>query len=149
MKYKIFSDGGCRGNKRGTENIGAWAYAIFDDSGSQFYHQTGVAYNTTNNQMELMGAIRALESLEAHSKVQMNVDSMYVINGITSWLRGWKRNGWKTANKKPVANQDLWQKLDDLNKKHEVQWVWVKGHSNSDGNNLVDRLLNEAIDAVT
>lgn len=149
MKYQIFSDGGCRGNKRGTENIGAWAYAVFDNSGSQLSHQTGIAYNTTNSQMELMAAIRALESLEAPSKVQMNVDSQYVLKGITAWLRGWKRNGWKTANKKPVANQDLWQKLDDLNQKHDIQWVWVKGHSNSDGNNLVDKLLNEAMDAVS
>lgn len=93
MKYQIFSDGGCRGNKRGTENIGAWAYAVFDNSGSQLSHQTGVAYNTTNNQMELMAAIRALESLEAPSKIQMNVDSQYVLKGITEWLRGWKRNG--------------------------------------------------------
>ena len=97
----------------------------------------------------MTAVISALQALKCPCNITLYTDSRYVLDGVTKWLPNWKKNNWKTANKKPVANQDLWQKLDDLNQKHNIQWVWVKGHSNSKGNNLVDRLLNEAMDAVS
>lgn len=146
MKYEIYCDGGCRGNQD-IVNVGAWAYSIIPESGS-VKEKTGVDYCTTNNKMELMACISALEALQPLSEVKLYSDSEYVIKGITEWIRGWKRNGWRTASKKPVANKDLWEKLDSLNQKHKVQWIHVKGHSDCEGNLRVDYLLNEAMDAV-
>lgn len=143
----IYADGGCRNNKRGIENIGAWAYRIeMEDSVTEYSEPVK---NTTNNQMELMAVIKALSSLDAGSTVTVWVDSQYVYKGITEWLRGWKRNGWKTANKKPVANKDLWLELDRLNSLHKITWKWVKGHSGNLGNERVDYLLNQSMNRVS
>lgn len=139
----IYADGGCRNNKRGIENIGAWAYRIeMEDSVTEYSEPVK---NTTNNKMELMAVIKALSSLDAGSTVTVWVDSQYVYKGITEWLRGWKRNGWKTANKKPVANKDLWLELESLNSLNKITWKWVKGHSGNLGNERVDYLLNQSM----
>ena len=147
MKFEIYCDGGCRGNQFAV-NVGAWAYQIISASGSK-KEKIGVDYCTTNNKMELMACISALEALTQPSEVKLYTDSQYVVFGITEWIRGWKRHGWRTAGKKPVTNKDLWEKLDSLNQKHKVQWIHVKGHSDCEGNLRVDYLLNEAMDAVT
>ncbi len=101
---------------------------------------------TTNNRMELLAAIRSLEALKTKCKVELTTDSEYVRQGITSWIHNWKKRGWRTASKKPVKNQDLWQLLDDLASKFDVQWHWVKGHSGHRENELVDSLANRGID---
>jgi ribonuclease HI len=101
---------------------------------------------TTNNRMELMAAIRALESLKRPCRVRLTTDSQYVRKGITEWMANWKRNGWKTAAKKPVKNADLWQRLDTAISGHEIRWEWVRGHSGHPENELADELANKAID---
>ncbi len=100
---------------------------------------------TTNNRMELMAAIRALEALKESCAVTLYTDSSYVMQGLTEWLPGWKRRGWRTAANKPVKNQDLWQRLDAAAARHQVEWQWVKGHSGHDGNEEADRLANEGV----
>lgn len=102
--------------------------------------------HTTNNRMELMAAIRGLESLKRSCKVDLYTDSQYVRKGITEWIHGWKRNGWKTASKKDVKNRDLWQRLDELMQIHQVEWHWVRGHSGNVGNERADLLANKGID---
>jgi ribonuclease HI len=102
--------------------------------------------DTTNNRMELTAAIEGLRALKRRSDVVLYTDSKYVMDGITSWLPNWKRRGWKTAARKPVKNQDLWQALDAETERHEIRWVWVKGHSGDDGNEEADRLANLGID---
>src|SRR5690606_32622889 len=104
--------------------------------------------HTTNNRMELMAAIRGLEALKRPCKVRLTTDSQYLRQGITEWLPVWKRRGWRTADRKPVKNIDLWQRLEAAASRHEVEWHWVKGHSGHPENELVDRLANEAIDAL-
>ena len=104
---------------------------------------------TTNNRMELTAAIRALEALKRHSKVNLYTDSTYVKNGITDWLPQWKRRSWKTASRKPVKNVDLWQRLDEVVENHEVKWHWVKGHAGHPGNERADELANMAIDELS
>ena len=104
--------------------------------------------HTTNNRMELMGAIAALEALKQPSTVELHTDSKYVHDGISKWIHGWKRNGWKTADKKPVKNMDLWQRLDKAVQQHEVHWRWVKGHAGHEYNERADRLAVEAIASV-
>ncbi len=101
---------------------------------------------TTNNRMELMAAIQALDALNQRCQVDLHTDSQYVRQGITGWIHNWKRNGWKTANKKPVKNADLWQALDEAIAHHDVQWHWVKGHSGNPGNERADALANRGID---
>jgi ribonuclease HI len=101
---------------------------------------------TTNNRMELTAAIEALSALKGSHQVILHTDSLYVMHGITEWLANWKKRGWKTAAKKPVKNQDLWQKLDDAIARHDIQWKWVKGHSGNDGNEEADALANRGID---
>ena len=143
----IYADGGCRHNKRGIENIGAWAYRIeLEDSVTEYSEPVK---NTTNNQMELMAVIKALSSLDAGSKAVVWLDSQYVIKGITEWSMGWKRNNWKTASKKPVQNKELWLELDRLNSLHKITWKWVKGHSGNLGNERVDYLLNQSMNQVS
>jgi ribonuclease HI len=100
---------------------------------------------TTNNRMELMAAIRALETLTRPCQVRLHTDSRYVMDGITSWIHGWKRNGWRTADKKPVKNAELWQRLDAARTPHEVEWIWVKGHAGHDGNERADELARRGI----
>lgn len=137
---EIFTDGACRGNP----GPGGWGALLrYNGHERELY---GYQPDTTNNQMELMAAIRALEALTRPCKVSLTTDSQYVRQGITAWISGWKRKGWKTAAGKPVKNKELWQRLDEAVGKHDVAWHWVKGHSGHDENERVDQLANKAID---
>jgi len=138
----VFTDGACRGNP----GPGGWAALIRDDSGDSMV--SGAEQDTTNNRMELMAAIEGLAAVAAGSHIHLTTDSQYVRQGITSWITGWKRNGWKTAARKPVKNQDLWQRLDATVETREVSWFWVKGHSGHPDNEKVDEGANLAIDAM-
>ena len=133
-KVVIFTDGACSGNP----GPGGWG-AILTYGGHRKEICGGEA-ETTNNRMELLAAISALESLKRHSVVQLYTDSNYVKQGITEWIHGWKRNGWRTADKKPVKNLDLWQRLEEAKHKHEVHWRWVKGHAGHPENERADEL---------
>ena len=136
----IYTDGACRGNP----GPGGWgALLIFK---SQEKEVSGAESQTTNNRMELMGAIMALAALTRGCHVRLHTDSKYVCTGVTDWLPNWKARGWKTADKKPVKNQDLWERLDAEAQRHEVKWIWVKGHAGNVGNERVDRIANAAID---
>ena len=137
---EIFTDGACRGNP----GPGGWGVLLrFKDSEKTL---KGATTDTTNNRMELQAAISALESLSQPCKIQLTTDSRYVMDGIQQWMPNWKKRGWKTANKKPVKNEDLWRKLDELVSAHEIDWHWVKGHSGHRENEIVDQLANDAID---
>jgi len=139
-KVIIFTDGGCRGNP----GPGGWgALMRFGNHEKEIY---GYEEETTNNRMELMAAIRSLEVLSRDCSIVLTTDSQYVRQGITEWMDGWKKRGWKTAAKKPVKNKDLWQRLDDAVKRHDVEWQWVKGHSGHEGNERADDLANRAMD---
>ena len=133
---EIFTDGACKGNP----GAGGWG-ALLKIQGRERELFGGEAH-TTNNRMELMGAIRALEALKRPCQVILHTDSKYVQQGITTWVHNWKLRGWKTANKKPVKNEDLWRMLDVLAAKHHIQWIWVKGHAGHDGNERADELAN-------
>ena len=139
----IYTDGACRGNP----GPGGWG-ALLKYRGSQ-RELCGGERQTTNNRMELMGAISALESLKEPCNVALYTDSNYVRNGITQWLANWKRNGWKTAAKKPVKNVELWQQLEAACARHTIEWHWVKGHSGDPGNEAADALANKGIDQLT
>lgn len=139
---EIYTDGACRGNP----GPGGWGALL--TSGEHAKELSGAEPLTTNNRMELTAVIRALEALKRPSQLRIFTDSEYVRRGITEWLRNWKARGWKTADRKPVKNQDLWERLDALAAGHEVEWRWVKGHAGIPGNERVDRLANEAIDAM-
>ena len=137
---EIFTDGACRGNP----GPGGWGALLrFNDSEKML---KGAVIETTNNRMELQAAISALESLSRPCKIQLTTDSRYVMDGVQQWLPNWKKRGWKTANKKPVKNEDLWRRLDELVGAHEINWHWVKGHSGHPGNELADQLANKGID---
>jgi ribonuclease HI len=138
---EIYTDGACSGNP----GPGGWG-AVLTYGGHEMELYGGEAAPTTNNRMELMAAIQALESLSRPSVVRLHTDSSYLRNGITSWLSGWKRNGWKTADKKAVKNEDLWRRLDQAASRHEVQWLWVKGHAGNPGNERADALANRGMD---
>ncbi len=136
---EIWTDGACSGNP----GPGGWGALLrFRDAEKEL---SGGERETTNNRMELMAAIRALESLKRSCRVHLTTDSNYVRQGITEWLPRWQRNGWKTAAKKPVKNADLWQRLNDAAARHEVKWSWVKGHSGHPENERADRLATGAI----
>lgn len=137
---EIFTDGACRGNP----GPGGWGAILRYRQHEK--HLKGTETLTTNNRMELTAVIKALETLKKSCLVKVTTDSEYVRQGITTWLATWKKNGWKTSNKKPVKNIDLWQQLDTIAKKHEISWHWVKGHSNHPENELADQLANAAID---
>ena len=137
---EIFTDGACRGNP----GPGGWAALLRRGSAERCLR--GAEADTTNNRMELMAAIEGLAALKRRSRVILTTDSQYVRQGITDWIRIWKRRGWKRADKKPVLNRDLWQRLDALNQAHDVSWRWVKGHSGHAENEAVDRAANQAID---
>jgi ribonuclease HI len=138
----IYADGACRGNP-GPGGWGAWLKA-----GNAERELFGGEKLTTNNRMELTAVIQALSALTRRCKVTVYTDSEYVKNGITTWIHGWKARGWKTADRKPVKNAELWLQLDKLNAAHEVQWRWVKGHSGDPGNERADRLANQGVDSV-
>jgi ribonuclease HI len=137
---EIYTDGACRGNP----GRGGWGAVLRYKGHEKTLY--GAEPLTTNNRMELMAAIRALESLKRPCRVRLTTDSQYVQKGITEWMVNWKRNGWKTAAKKPVKNADLWQRLDTAISGHKIQWEWVKGHSGHPENELADELANRAID---
>ncbi|HMV00916.1 MAG TPA: ribonuclease HI [Rhodocyclaceae bacterium] len=140
---EIFTDGACRGNP----GPGGWG-AILRLGGREKELWGGEA-QTTNNRMELTAVIRALEALKRPVDARVHTDSQYVINGIQTWIVGWKRNGWKTADKKPVKNADLWQALDALAAGHRLEWVWVKGHAGHPENERADALANRGIDELS
>ncbi|HHJ80995.1 MAG TPA: ribonuclease HI [Candidatus Tenderia electrophaga] len=137
---EVFTDGACRGNP----GPGGWG-AILRCKGKEKELFGGEA-ETTNNRMELMAAIMALESLNRPCQVRLTTDSKYVLQGITEWIVGWKKRGWKNAAKQPVKNIDLWQRLDKVNSEHQVEWCWVKGHSGHAENERADALANRGID---
>jgi ribonuclease HI len=137
---EIFTDGACRGNP----GPGGWG-ALLRYKG-QIKELKGAKSHTTNNQMELMAVIKSLEALKKASVVHLTTDSKYVKNGIMEWIHNWKKNGWRTANKKPVKNAELWQKLDQAVQCHQIKWHWVKGHSGHCENERADWLANRAID---
>ena len=139
---EIYTDGACRGNP----GPGGWGALL--SCGEREMELSGAETLTTNNRMELTAVIRALEALKRASDVRIYTDSEYVRRGITEWVKNWKARGWKTADRKPVKNQDLWEQLDALAASHKIEWRWVKGHSGVPGNERVDRLANEAIDAM-
>lgn len=136
----IYTDGACRGNP----GPGGWgALLIYGDSEKELF---GGEAHTTNNRMELLAAIEALGALKQHCRVDLHTDSQYLRQGITGWINNWKKNGWKTASKKPVKNADLWRALDESIGSHEVHWHWVKGHAGDPGNERADQLANRGID---
>jgi ribonuclease HI len=138
----IHTDGACKGNP----GPGGWgALLAWGDHERELF---GGDPATTNNRMELTAVIRALESLKRSCDVELYTDSQYVKNGIESWIHGWKKNGWKTADKKPVKNADLWQRLQELAARHDVHWRWVKGHAGIDGNERADELANRGVESV-
>jgi ribonuclease HI len=138
----IYTDGACRGNP----GPGGWAALLL--FGEHERELSGAEVMTTNNRMELTAVIRALEALKRPVKGRIYTDSQYVRQGILEWVPNWKKRGWKTADKKPVKNQDLWETLDALARVHELEWHWVKGHAGNVGNERVDALANRAIDAL-
>jgi ribonuclease HI len=138
----IFSDGACKGNP----GIGGWG-VLLRAKGKERELCGGEAH-TTNNRMELMAAIAALETLTRPCKVRLHTDSKYVLQGITEWLPGWKQRGWKTASKQPVKNDDLWRRLDDAVTRHHIEWVGVKGHAGHEGNERADALANRGIETL-
>jgi ribonuclease HI len=137
---EIFTDGACRGNP----GPGGWGVLLV--SGNHRKTMYGGEHETTNNRMELTAAIEALNALNGPSRVELHTDSKYVMDGIMSWMDAWKRRGWKTADKKPVKNQDLWQALEEAAARHEINWNWVRGHTGVPGNEEADALANRGID---
>ena len=136
----MYTDGACRGNP----GPGGWGVHL--RYGDKTRNLFGYEAETTNNRMEMMAVIEGLKALNKPCQVDLKTDSKYVLQGITEWLSGWKRNGWKTAAKKPVKNVDLWQQIDRLASEHQIDWHWVKGHAGIAGNELADQLANRAID---
>lgn len=138
-EIEIWTDGACKGNP-GPGGWGAWL-----KSGPHERELWGGEPLTTNNRMELIAVIEALSALKQPSRVTLHTDSAYVKNGITTWIHGWKAKGWMTADRKPVKNQDLWQRLDALRGQHKVDWRWVKGHAGDPGNERADALANRGV----
>ena len=138
-RVDVFTDGACSGNP----GPGGWGAILISKETRK--ELSGGEKLTTNNRMEMMAAISALEALKRPCEVHLHTDSMYVKDGITKWLAGWKAKGWKTADKKPVKNQDLWQRLDTARERHEVSWHWVRGHAGHDMNERADELERQAI----
>ncbi len=137
---EIYTDGACRGNP----GPGGWGVLLIAGEHRKTMH--GGEPETTNNRMELTAAIEALNALKRSESVVLHTDSKYVMDGIRSWLPNWKKRGWKTAAKKPVKNKDLWQALDEATARHDIRWVWVKGHDGNPGNEEADALANLGID---
>ena len=139
---EIYTDGACRGNP------GPGGWGVWLKSGEAEKELYGGEEETTNNRMELMAAIQALEVLNQSCTIKLHSDSKYVLQGITEWMANWKKRGWKTAAKKPVKNEDLWRRLDKAMQRHDVDWTWVKGHSGNVGNEKADQLANKGIDTL-
>ena len=138
----LWTDGACKGNP----GVGGWGVLL--RSGEHERELFGGEPDTTNNRMELTAVIEGLRALKRPCAVTLHVDSTYVMHGMTRWLAGWKRNGWRTGEKKPVKNEDLWRALDAEVARHEVRWVWVKGHAGDPGNEHADALANRGVDEV-
>ncbi len=135
---KIWTDGSCLGNP----GPGGWAFVATD--GTNMAERCGAEKDTTNNRMELMAVIRALNAARRHCELEIHTDSQYVKNGMQSWMKNWKRNNWRTADKKPVKNQDLWQQLDAAAQNTKIHWVWVRGHNGEEFNERCDALARDA-----
>ena len=131
---KIWTDGSCLGNP----GPGGWAFVATD--GTNVAERCGGECDTTNNRMELMAVIRALTAAHRHKVVEIHTDSQYVKNGMQTWMKNWKKNNWRTADRKPVKNQDLWQQLDELAQHSDIHWVWVRGHNGEEFNERCDEL---------
>lgn len=141
-KVIVHTDGGCQGNP----GPGGWAATL--EYGAHQLELSGGVPATTNNRMELQAAIEALSVLKEPCGIDFYTDSVYLMNGMSSWLSNWKSNGWKTKSKKPVKNEDLWRKLDSLSAGHRVHWHWLKGHAGHEGNERCDRLANMEIEKI-
>ena len=139
---EVYTDGACKGNP----GTGGWGAVL--TSGGRVRELYGGEPATTNNRMELTAVIRALQALKRPCHVRLHTDSQYVQLGISRWIHAWKKNGWKTADKKPVKNADLWKELDELAQKHEIEWKWVKGHAGDEGNERADALANLGVESV-
>jgi ribonuclease HI len=140
-KVQIYTDGACRGNP----GPGGWGALL--RYGEKEKHLYGAEAHTTNNRMELLAVISAFAALKVSSDIELTTDSQYVKNGITQWMPKWKQNGWKTAQRKPIKNQDMWEQLDEqVNRHKQISWHWVKGHSGHPENELADMLANRGID---
>ncbi len=135
----IYTDGACKGNP----GAGGWGALLQMENGA--HELCGGEPNTTNNRMEMTGVIQSLRALTEPCQVKLYTDSSYVQKGISEWIHGWKRNGWKTAAKQPVKNVDLWQQLDALATQHSIEWLWVRGHNGDPGNERADQLANEGV----
>jgi len=139
---QIFTDGACKGNP----GIGGWGALM------QYNGQTRELYGgvklTTNNRMELLAVIRALEALTRPCKIHLHTDSTYVQKGISEWIHSWKKQNWRTSNKKEVKNNDLWKQLDQLAQQHQIEWFWIRGHSGHDGNEQADKLANQGAESI-
>jgi ribonuclease HI len=141
-KVQLITDGACLGNP----GPGGWAYILRYNS--QTREASGGEAATTNNRMELRAAVEGLRAIKEPCEVEITTDSEYLRNGITQWIHGWKSRGWKTADKKPVKNQDLWQELDEQNRRHKTVWTWTKGHADHPDNNRADELASAAARAI-
>lgn len=139
---EIYTDGACKGNP----GVGGWGALL--RYGNHTRELCGGEALTTNNRMELTAVIRALEALKRPARVRLFTDSTYVQQGITRWIHSWRRRGWRTADKKPVKNEDLWRRLDELASLHQVEWVWVRGHAGNASNEQADRLANRGVESV-
>jgi ribonuclease HI len=137
---EIYTDGACKGNP----GVGGWGVLLMHNGRTRELH--GGEALTTNNRMELTAVIRALEALKRSTRVRLHTDSQYVQLGISKWIRDWKKRGWRTANRKPVKNLDLWHRLDELAVGHEIEWIWVRGHEGNVGNERADELANLGVD---
>ena len=147
MKIIAFTDGACSGNP----GPGGWGVVLRAIQDHEIVKQTelfGGEADTTNNRMELMAAITALEVMSKPTQVTIITDSAYVKDGITKWIEGWKRKGWKTAANKPVKNAELWQRLEEAALRHQVEWQWIKGHAGHEGNELADKLARQGVEQV-
>ena len=140
MKYVIYTDGACSGNP----GPGGWGAVILNEEKNDT-NISGKEQSTTNNRMELMAPIMALKKIKKASKIIIYTDSIYLKNGITIWIKNWEKNGWKSTNKKPVKNKDLWVMLNELSREHVIDWKWVKAHAGNKYNEIADKLASDAI----